>query len=130
MSAGGRGDTDHGRQKRATTRRKCRKTAPLNESAAPLENATSAAPEGRAAPPRGRSGRSAERPALAVVRAGKTLGVRPARLLPASEQEWAEARRALRVLYRDYLAGGGLDCVRDRRSHVHPAHDAKQRRAA
>ena len=45
--------------------------------------------------------------------------------VPASEEHWAEARRALRVLYRDFLAGGGLDLLPDRRSHERPADQEK-----
>jgi hypothetical protein len=60
--------------------------------------------------------------------------VRAATIVPATDEQWVEARRALRVLYRDFLAGGGLDCPRDRRSHVHPAttrkKDKPERRAA
>ena len=37
------------------------------------------------------------------------LGVRRARLVRRSDERDAAARAALRVLYRDFLAGGGLD---------------------
>jgi hypothetical protein len=61
---------------------------------------------------------------------GKRLGVRPAIVVPAGKETWSEARRALTVLYRDFLAGGGLDVLADRRSHARPAHDAEEREAA
>ncbi len=54
-------------------------------------------------------GRSAETPAVS----GR-LGVRPARLVRRGNANAAELEGALRVLYRDYLAGGGLDFVRAR----------------
>ncbi len=40
------------------------------------------------------------------------LGVRPAKLIRRSGEQASELRGALRVLYRDYLAGGGLDSLR------------------
>lgn len=48
------------------------------------------------------------------------LGVRPARLARRSGDKTTELHGALRVLYRDYLAAGGLDSLRARRSHGRP----------
>jgi hypothetical protein len=45
------------------------------------------------------------------------LGVHKARLVRRGEVRTEELRGALRTLYRDYLAGGGLDSVRESRSH-------------
>ena len=115
---------------RPTVATKRRTAPPPKQSVAPRRNATSLPPERRTGRPRGIQAETAQGPALAVVRGGKTLGVRPAEILPADEERWAEACRALRVLYRDFLAGGGLDVLRDRRSHATPASDARQRRAA
>jgi hypothetical protein len=56
--------------------------------------------------------------------------VRPAAFVPGSEERRAQARQALAVLYRDFLAGGGLDFLHDRRSHARPANDAQKREAA
>jgi hypothetical protein len=100
------------------------------QSAAPAEDATSLAPKRRTARPRAIPAKRGRVRALAAVADGKTLGVRPARLVPASEETWAQARRALTVLYRDFLAGGGLDVLTDRRSHARPANDAQEREAA
>jgi hypothetical protein len=71
-----------------------------------------------------------EAAAPATTRAGRKLVVEPARLVPGEAERWLEARRALRVLYRDFLAGGGLDLLADRRSDARPVKDARQRRAA
>jgi hypothetical protein len=49
------------------------------------------------------------------------LGVRRARLVRRGEARTEELRGALRTLYRDYLAAGGLDSVRESRSHRRPA---------
>jgi hypothetical protein len=45
------------------------------------------------------------------------LGVRKARLVRRGEERTEELRGALRALYRDYLVAGGLDSVRESRSH-------------
>lgn len=104
--------------------------APPKPSAAAAEDATSTAAERRTGRPRRIQAETAGAPVLTVVCGGKTLGVRPAEIVPADTEGWAEACRALRVLYRDFLAGGGLDVLRDRRSHARPGKDARERRAA
>ncbi len=71
-----------------------------------------------------------KRPGVAVVRSGRRLVVQPPRFVPGSEERWAEAMRALRLLYRDFLEGGGLDDVRRRWSPVQPADHTRERRAA
>lgn len=69
--------------------------------------------------------------AAAATRAGQgRLTVAGARLVPCEKERWLEARRALRVLYRDFLTGGGLDDLGDRRSHADPAEEPGQRRVA
>jgi hypothetical protein len=71
-----------------------------------------------------------QRPGLAVVRPGRRLVVHPPQFVPGSEERWAEAMRALRLLYRDFLEGGGLDELRRRWSPVQPAEDTRERKAA
>lgn len=56
------------------------------------------------------------------------LGVRPARLVRRSGEQNDRLHGTLRVLYRDYLAGGGLDCLRASRCHPRPAIPGKPRR--
>lgn len=56
------------------------------------------------------------------------LGVRPARLVRRSGEQDDRLHGALRVLYRDYLAGGGLDCLRASRCHPRPPKPGKPRR--
>lgn len=56
------------------------------------------------------------------------LGVRPARLVRRSGEQDDRLHGTLRVLYRDYLAGGGLDCLRASRCHPRPAIPGKPRR--
>lgn len=43
------------------------------------------------------------------------LGVLPAAIVACSEEQWGEARRALRVLYVDFLTGGGLERLKRQR---------------
>ncbi len=57
------------------------------------------------------------------------LGVRRARLVRRSEEQSAELSSTLRVLYRDYLAGGGLDSLRASSCHRHPSEPRKRRRS-
>lgn len=56
------------------------------------------------------------------------LGVRPARLVRRSGEQDDQLHGALRVLYRDYLAGGGLDCLRASRCHPRPPKPGTPRR--
>lgn len=56
------------------------------------------------------------------------LGVRPARLVRRSGEQAAELHGALRTLYRDYLAAGGLDSLRASRCRGRPRKQAKRRR--
>lgn len=56
------------------------------------------------------------------------LGVRPARLARRSGEQADRLHGALRVLYRDYLAGGGLDSLRASRCHPRPTRQGKPRR--
>ena len=56
--------------------------------------------------------RGCERSSAAEPAAGERLGVRRARLVRRSDDQMAELEGALRVLYRDYLAAGGLDSLR------------------
>jgi hypothetical protein len=56
------------------------------------------------------------------------LGVRPARLVRRSGEQNDRLPGALRALYRDYLAGGGLDCLRASRCHPRPPKPGKPRR--
>lgn len=121
---------DSERRKRPRTPRKRATPIRSDLTVAPAGNATSTAPERHTGRPSGIQAKTPRGPALAVARGGKTLGVRPAQIVPADAERWAEACRALRVLYRDFLAGCGLDVLRDRRSHATPAQDARQRRAA
>ena len=60
--------------------------------------------------------------------APERLGVRPARLVRRSGEQEERLHGALRVLYRDYLAGGGLDSLRASRCHRRPAKQGKPRR--
>ncbi len=60
--------------------------------------------------------------------APQRLGVRPARLVRRGGEQADRLHGALRVLYRDYLAGGGLDSLRASRCHRRPAKPAKPRR--
>ena len=119
-----------GRPQPASSRRERRGPAPLGQTVASAENATSIGPEPPTARPRGIPAKRERVPPLAAVTDGKRLGVRPAAFLPGTEERRAQARQALTVLYRDFVAGGGLDLLRDRRLHAPPAHDAHERRAA
>jgi hypothetical protein len=56
------------------------------------------------------------------------LGVRPAQLVRRSDEQDDRLHGTLRVLYRDYLAGGGLDCLRASRCHPRPPKPGKPRR--
>ena len=85
QGASGGGTAEQGPQKRSTTRRKCRKHASPNQPAAHPENATSPASEGRTTRLRAVQPEPAEGGPVPAVRAGKTLGVRPATIVPASE---------------------------------------------
>lgn len=67
---------------------------------------------------------------VAAVRGDGRLTVAPAAVVPAEPARWQETRRALRVLYRDFLAGGGLDDLRDQRSHAAPQESATRKEAA
>jgi hypothetical protein len=55
------------------------------------------------------------------------LGVRKARLVRRGEGRTEELRGALRTLYRDYLAAGGLDSVPESRSHRRSARKRPRR---
>jgi hypothetical protein len=55
------------------------------------------------------------------------IGLRPARLVRRSPEREAAARAALRILYRDFLAGGGLDIARASRC---PGASRKSKRRA
>lgn len=68
--------------------------------------------------------------AFAAVPDAKRLGVRPAVFGAGNAERLAQAQQALAVLYRDFLASGGLDVLADRRSHARPAQDAQEREAA
>lgn len=65
-------------------------------------------------PESGREG-GGRRASAGADRGSAELGVRPARLVRRSPKRDAEARAALRVLFRDFLAGGGLDFLRTSR---------------
>lgn len=56
------------------------------------------------------------------------LGVRPARLVRRSGEQAAELHGALRTLYRDYLAAGGLDSLRASRCRGRSRTQVKPRR--
>jgi hypothetical protein len=60
--------------------------------------------------------------------APERLGVRPARLVRRSGEQEERLHGALRVLYRDYLVGGGLDSLRASRCHRRSRKPAKPRR--
>lgn len=111
-------------------RRGRRRPVPSDQMVASAENATSSAAQRRTARPRAITAKGGRVPPLAAVREGKRLGVRPAAFVPGSKQRRAQARQALAVLYRDFLACGGLDFLHDRRSHARPANDAQEREAA
>lgn len=51
-----------------------------------------------------------------MVRAGKTLGVRPARVVARTPEREQALQAALTVLYRDFFEGGGLDELRAQRA--------------
>jgi hypothetical protein len=57
------------------------------------------------------------------------LGVRPARLARRSGEQAERLHGALRVLYRDYLTGGGLDSLRASSCHRHSSEPRKRRRS-
>lgn len=123
-------DTPAQRARPTPTRRKRRRPVPPEQTVAPAENATSIAPQGHTARPRANPAKRGRVAALAAVPDGKRLGVRPAAFVPGNAERRSQAREALAVLYRDFLAGGGLDVLADRRSHATPANDARPRRAA
>ncbi len=56
------------------------------------------------------------------------LRLLPGQLVPASEERRQAALSALQTLYRDFLEGGGLDSLQDRRSHGAPRQ--QERKAA
>lgn len=56
------------------------------------------------------------------------LGVRPARLVRRSDEQDDRLHGALRVLYRDYLAAGGLDSLRASSCHGRRTRPGKPRR--
>jgi len=94
--------------------------------------------KGRADPRRGRSALIAVASGLPRRRGGdqgaghseapERLGVRPARLVRRSGEQADQLHGALRVLYRDYLAGGGLDSLRASRCHRRSRKPGKPRR--
>jgi hypothetical protein len=55
------------------------------------------------------------------------LGVRQARLVRRSAERERKARAALRVLYRDFLAGGGLDIAAGSRCPRRSPHKSEDR---
>lgn len=61
-------------------------------------------------------------------RPGERLGVRPARLVRRSGKQADQLHGTLRVLYRDYLASGGLDSMRASSCHGRPTRPTKPRR--
>jgi hypothetical protein len=56
------------------------------------------------------------------------LGIRPARLVRRNGEHANQLHGALRVLYRDYLSGGGLDSLRASRCHQRSPKPGKPRR--
>lgn len=101
------------------------------------DDASGARPGGRAhvRPRRGRAHQSptkgttqagggrdngAYRPSGASEAGSATVEVRPARVVARSPEREAQARAALRVLFRDYLARGGLDFARASRCPESP----------
>lgn len=63
----------------------------------------------------------AYRPSGASEAGSATVEVRPARVVARSPEREAQARAALRVLFRDYLARGGLDFARASRCPESPS---------
>jgi hypothetical protein len=56
--------------------------------------------------------------------------VLPATIVPMNDEQYARALEALTGLYVDFLDQGGLDVLRDRRSHAPPAKNDRERTAA
>lgn len=54
------------------------------------------------------------------------LDVRPAQIVRRSNEQAETLHNALRVLYRDYIAAGGLDLLRESRRREHEPGQAKE----